>query len=89
MFPFVFLSTAFVPLATFPSWLQPFVEWNPVSIWVDTIRKLTLGDLYSPATSPLFADVKPLGELMALGGLVRLLPRGLLLFLGVRFYRKT
>ena len=50
VFPFVFVSTAFVPLATFPSWLQPIVEHNPVTIWVDTVRVLTLGDLYTPQT---------------------------------------
>jgi ABC transporter DrrB family efflux protein len=89
VFPFVFVSTAFVPLATFPSWLQGFAEWNPVSIWVDTIRKLTLGDLYSPATSPLFENVKPLGELMWLSVGWFLFFLVVFSFLGVRFYRKT
>jgi ABC-2 type transport system permease protein len=89
VFPFVFLSTAFVPLATFPDWLMPFVEYNPVTIWVDTVRSLTLGNLYSPATSPLFADVKPLGELMwlSIGWFVLFL--AVFSFLGVRFYRRT
>src|SRR5262245_5794684 len=89
VFPFVFVSTAFVPEATFPSWLQPFVEWNPVTIWVDTIRSLTLGDLYSTATSPLFANVKPLGELMWLSVGWFLFFLVVFSFLGVRFYRKT
>ena len=89
VFPFVFVSTAFVPLATFPSWLQGFAEWNPVSIWVDTIRKLTLGDLYSTATSPLFANVKPLGELMWLSVGWFLFFLVVFSFLGVRFYRRT
>ncbi|HZN42344.1 MAG TPA: ABC transporter permease [Actinomycetota bacterium] len=89
VFPFVFVSTAFVPLATFPSWLQGFAEWNPVSIWVDTIRKLTLGDLYSPATHPLFENVKPLGELMWLSVGWFLFFLVVFSFLGVRFYRKT
>ena len=89
VFPFVFVSTAFVPQATFPSWLQGFVEWNPVTIWVDTIRKLTLGDLYSTATSPLFANVKPLGELMWLSVGWFLVFLVVFSFLGVRFYRKT
>jgi ABC-2 type transport system permease protein len=89
VFPFVFLSTAFVPLATFPSWLQPFAEWNPVTIWVDTVRKLTLGDLYSPNVSPLFADVKPLGELMLFSLLWFAFFLVVFSYLGVRFYRKT
>ena len=31
LFPLTFLSNAFVPLNTFPSWLQPVAEWNPLS----------------------------------------------------------
>jgi ABC-2 type transport system permease protein len=89
VFPFVFVSTAFVPLATFPSWLQPFAEFNPVTIWVDTVRVLTLGDLYSPATSPLFADVKSLGTLMWLSTLWFAGFLAFFSFLGVRWYRKT
>jgi ABC transporter DrrB family efflux protein len=89
VFPFVFVSTAFVPLATFPSWLQGFAAWNPVTIWVDTIRKLTLGDLYAPGVSPLFADVKPLGELMLFSVLWFAFFLAVFSYLGVRFYRKT
>jgi ABC-2 type transport system permease protein/oleandomycin transport system permease protein len=89
VFPFVFVSTAFVPLATFPSWLQPIAEYNPVTIWVDTVRVLTLGDLYSPATSPLFADVKSLGTLMWLSTLWFAGFLAFFSFLGVRRYRRT
>jgi ABC-2 type transport system permease protein/oleandomycin transport system permease protein len=46
IFPFVFASSAFVPADTFPGWLQAWSKVNPVSIWVDTARSLTLGDLY-------------------------------------------
>ena len=46
VFPFVFASSAFVPIYTFPSWLRPWARINPVSIWVDTFRELTLGALY-------------------------------------------
>jgi ABC-2 type transport system permease protein len=45
IFPFVFASTAFVPASTFPHWLQQWSKINPVSIWVDTFRDLTLGHL--------------------------------------------
>jgi ABC-2 type transport system permease protein/oleandomycin transport system permease protein len=45
IFPFVFASSAFVPADTFPGWLQAFSKVNPVSIWVDTFRDLTLGSL--------------------------------------------
>ena len=89
VFPFVFVSTAFVPLATFPSWLQPFAEYNPVTIWVDTVRVLTLGELYSVATSDLFADVKSLGTLMWLSTLWFGFFLSVFSFLGVRVYRRT
>lgn len=31
LFPLTFVSSAFVPIASMPSWLQPFAAWNPVS----------------------------------------------------------
>jgi ABC transporter DrrB family efflux protein len=43
VFPFVFASSAFVPVQTMPGWLQGFVKVNPISITVDGIRALTLG----------------------------------------------
>jgi ABC-2 type transport system permease protein/oleandomycin transport system permease protein len=46
VFPFVFASSAFVPIYTFPSWLRPWARINPVSIWVNTFRELTLGAQY-------------------------------------------
>ena len=80
VFPFVFLSTAFVPLATFPSWLQPFVEWNPADLGRHDPQA-------HPRRLPLLARDEPAAVRrreaarrahVALGGLVRLLPRGLL-----------
>jgi ABC-2 type transport system permease protein len=40
--PLVFASSAFVPVATMPSWLQGFAEHQPVSVVVDAVRDLTL-----------------------------------------------
>jgi ABC-2 type transport system permease protein/oleandomycin transport system permease protein len=51
VFPFVFASSAFVPIDTFPSWLQGWASVNPVSIWVDTFRQLTLGEVFDPGKS--------------------------------------
>jgi ABC-2 type transport system permease protein/oleandomycin transport system permease protein len=48
MAPLVFASSAFVPVATMPSWLQPFAEHQPVSVTASAARALTLG---TPATS--------------------------------------
>ncbi len=38
--PLTFVSNAFVPLESFPSGLQVFVEWNPVSAVTQAIREL-------------------------------------------------
>jgi ABC-2 type transport system permease protein len=51
IFPFVFASSAFVPADTFPGWLHTWSNVNPVSIWVETFRLLTLGDLYPTTRS--------------------------------------
>jgi ABC-2 type transport system permease protein len=89
VFPFVFASTAFLPDQQFPSWLQAWSQVNPVSIWSETIRVLTLGDLYTNAPTKYFGEVPPLGTLLAqstawfLGILV------VFSYLGVRVYRRT
>lgn len=43
MLPLVFASSAFVPVATMPDWLQVFAANQPVSVIVDTVRALVLG----------------------------------------------
>lgn len=43
MMPLVFASNVFVDPATMPSWLQPAVEVNPVSVTVTAIRELMDG----------------------------------------------
>jgi ABC-2 type transport system permease protein/oleandomycin transport system permease protein len=48
MAPLVFASSAFVPIATMPEWLQVFAEHQPVSAVCDAVRGLTLG---VPSTS--------------------------------------
>jgi ABC transporter DrrB family efflux protein len=41
--PLVFASSAFVPVATMPSWLQGWANNQPVSVVVDAARALTIG----------------------------------------------
>jgi hypothetical protein len=43
IFPLYFASTAFVPYALLPSWLQTLNKVNPVSYLVDGMRALMLG----------------------------------------------
>jgi len=44
----VFASSAFVPVSTMPSWLQPFAEHQPVSVTASAVRALMIG---GPTTS--------------------------------------
>jgi ABC transporter DrrB family efflux protein len=40
VWPFVFLSNAFVPITTMPGWLQALSAWNPVTATVAATREL-------------------------------------------------
>jgi ABC transporter DrrB family efflux protein len=50
LFPFVFASSAFVPVETMPGWLQGFATYQPVSILVDAARSLMVGGVYQSTT---------------------------------------
>lgn len=41
--PLVFASSAFVPIATMPAWLQTFAYHQPVTATVNAVRALTIG----------------------------------------------
>jgi ABC-2 type transport system permease protein/oleandomycin transport system permease protein len=43
IFPFIFASSAFVPVASMPGWMQAFAKVQPVSVLVNTVRALTQG----------------------------------------------
>ena len=45
LFPLTFVSSAFVPIATMPGWLQAFANNQPVTFVVDAMRALALGHL--------------------------------------------
>lgn len=89
VFPLVFASSAFVPDTNFPGWLQAWSSVNPVSIWAETLRVLTLGELYTQAPVELVGHVPSLGTLLwqstawFIGILALFVP------LGVRVYRRT
>ncbi|MBM3658326.1 MAG: ABC transporter permease [Actinobacteria bacterium] len=42
--PFSFISSAFVPIATMPGWIQWFAEAQPLTFWINSWRGLLLGD---------------------------------------------
>jgi ABC transporter DrrB family efflux protein len=64
LFPLTFLSNAFVPLESMPSWLQPIAAWNPISSVVAAVRQL-FGNVpdgyvppdYWPLQNPVLASV--------------------------------
>ena len=43
VFPLVFVSSAYVPVSSMPSWLQVFAKHQPMTYMVDAVRALTLG----------------------------------------------
>ena len=43
VFPFAFVSSAYVPVASMPGWLQAFANHQPLTYMVDAVRSLTLG----------------------------------------------
>ena len=44
VFPFVFVSSAYVPVESMPGWLQPIAEHQPITPMVGSVRALALGD---------------------------------------------
>ncbi len=45
VFPLTFVSSAFVPIASMPGWLQAFASNQPVTIVIDTLRYLAIGPI--------------------------------------------
>jgi ABC transporter DrrB family efflux protein len=43
VFPLAFISSAYVPVASMPGWLQVFAKHQPLTYMVDSVRALTLG----------------------------------------------
>jgi ABC transporter DrrB family efflux protein len=43
VFPLTFVSSAFVPIASMPGWLQAFAKNQPVTLVIDTMRYLAIG----------------------------------------------
>jgi hypothetical protein len=43
VFPLTFVSSAYVPVATMPGWMQAFAQHQPITPMADTARILTEG----------------------------------------------
>jgi ABC-2 type transport system permease protein len=43
-FPFVFVSSAYVPVESMPGWMRPIAEHQPITDMVGSVRALSLGD---------------------------------------------
>ena len=54
VFPLVFASSAFVPVAGMPGWLQAFAKASPVTNTVDALRALCLG---GPTATPVLRSL--------------------------------
>jgi ABC-2 type transport system permease protein/oleandomycin transport system permease protein len=63
--PLIFTSSTFVPVATFPGWLQAFADVNPITVFVDALRALCLG---GPTAAPVWQAIGWLGGLVAVVG---------------------
>ena len=77
IFPLLFASSAFVPVATMPGWLQGFAEHQPVTQVVDAARSLMVGGVLHNSGAVVAA------LLWCVGLLVLLVP------IAVRKYRKV
>lgn len=84
IFPLVFVSSIYVPVQSMPSWLQPFAEYNPISIVADAARELALGEKMDNAMQVgLGGDGNPWAAIAWSVGLTIVF-----IFLAVRQYRK-
>lgn len=60
--PLIFTSSTFVPVATFPGWLQAFANVNPITVTVDALRVLCLG---GPTATQVWQSLAWIGGLLA------------------------
>jgi ABC-2 type transport system permease protein len=71
-FPLLFVSTAFLPLAVLPGWIQVVARFNPVTYGVDAARAIMLG-----------RDVMTVVEVTAFGGVYDTLVPAVAILLGL------
>jgi ABC transporter DrrB family efflux protein len=78
IFPLTFVSSAFVPIATMPGWLQAFANNQPVTLVINAMRSMALGGPHFPLNPSLWESLVWLA-----GILIVFIP------LAVRSYRRV
>jgi ABC-2 type transport system permease protein/oleandomycin transport system permease protein len=85
IFPFVFISSAFIPVEAMSSALQPIARNNPVTHWVDLARYLSIGEENWRLVSGSTASLDDL-VILSIGWMVGLL--AVFIPVSIRLYRK-
>jgi ABC transporter DrrB family efflux protein len=57
LFPLTFVSSAFVPIVTMPSWLQAFANNQPVTLVINAMRAMALGGPAFPLNPALWESL--------------------------------
>ena len=57
LFPLTFVSSAFVPIATMPGWLQVFANNQPVTLVINAMRAMALGGPAFPLNPSLWESI--------------------------------
>lgn len=83
LFPVTFLSNAFIPTSTLPSWLQPVAEWNPISSFVAATR-----DLFGNP-NPVASDAFPMQHPVIMSLIWVVIIVGVFAPLAIRKYKKA
>jgi ABC transporter DrrB family efflux protein len=64
IFPLTFVSSAFVPIATMPGWLQVFANNQPVTLVINAMRAMALGGPHFPLNPALWESLVWLAGVM-------------------------
>ena len=67
MFPVVFMSTAFVPEAMMPGWMQVVNDWNPITFLIEAIRGLMTSGYDWSAIGRAVASMAVVGVVLQVG----------------------
>jgi len=83
VFPLTFVSAAFVPIASMPSWLQGFARHQPFTVVINALRILALGNKVEVAVGQSLGSALWQSFAWALGALIVFVP------LATRAYKKA